>query len=152
VLNWSILVHGRTTNKHGFTRFYTTRIWGSHHLPLIVYYVPSHETNTQMLFCPKIPKWKSQNFQSWDSQPIILCADLWLRWGLKQSCSFHWKLSKSMSHATCTQGNRGDFWLLMVECQIVNLISNLFFCHNLCLKCPNGSCKPILNIYVLRTF
>ncbi len=27
-----------------------------------------------------------------------------------------------------------------------------FFGYNLCLKCPNGSCEPILNIYVLRFF
>ncbi len=26
------------------------------------------------------------------------------------------------------------------------------FGYNLCLKCPNGSCKPILDIYVLRAF
>jgi hypothetical protein len=35
--------------------------------PLIVYYVPNHETSTQMSFCPRTPKWESQNSQSWDS-------------------------------------------------------------------------------------
>jgi hypothetical protein len=34
--------------------------------PLIAYYVPNHETNTQMAFCPRTPKWESQNSQSWD--------------------------------------------------------------------------------------
>ncbi len=28
----------------------------------------------------------------------------------------------------------------------------VFFCHNLCFRCPNGSCKPILDIYVLISF
>ncbi len=40
----------------------------------------------------------------------------------------------------------------MVGSQIVNLIPNLSFDHNLCFKCPNGSCEPISDIYVLRSF
>ncbi len=35
--------------------------------PLIVYFVLLHETHIQMAFCPKTPKWKSRNCQSWDS-------------------------------------------------------------------------------------
>ncbi len=73
-------------------------------------------------------------------------------WSLKQSCSPCWKLFNGMCHATCTQGNRGDFWLLMVETQIDNLIFDLSFGHNLCFKYPNGSCEPISNIHVPRAF
>ncbi len=40
----------------------------------------------------------------------------------------------------------------MVGSQIDNLTLNPFFGHNLCLKFPNGSCKPILDIYVPRDF
>jgi hypothetical protein len=36
--------------------------------PLIVYYVPLHKAHIQMTFCPRTPKWKSQNSQSWDSR------------------------------------------------------------------------------------
>jgi hypothetical protein len=36
--------------------------------------------------------------------------------------------------------------------QIANLIFNPSFGHNLCFKCPNGSCEPILNIYVPKDF
>jgi hypothetical protein len=57
-----------------------------------------------------------------------------------------------MSHATCTQGNRVNFWLLMVRNQIANLTLGLLFGHNLCYKCPNGSCEPILNIYISIDF
>jgi hypothetical protein len=57
-----------------------------------------------------------------------------------------------MSHATCTQGDWGDFQLLVAKNQIDNLIPDLSFGHNLCLKCPNGSCKPILDIYVPKKF
>jgi hypothetical protein len=74
---------------------------------------------------------------------ITLHEDLWLRWGLKQSCSPCQELSKGMLHATYTQGNLGDSWLLMVS---------LSFAHNLCLQCLNGSCEPNLNSCVPRTF
>jgi len=57
-----------------------------------------------------------------------------------------------MSHATFMHKNRGDSWLLVVGSQIDNLTSNPSFGHNLYFKCPNGSCKPILDIYVARTF
>jgi hypothetical protein len=40
----------------------------------------------------------------------------------------------------------------MVGSQIANLTPNLSFGHNLCVKCPNGSCEPMLNIYVRRNF
>ncbi len=57
-----------------------------------------------------------------------------------------------MWHATCTQINHGDSWCLMVKSQIGNLIHDPPFGHNLCFKCPNGSCKPVLDIYVLKVF
>ncbi len=84
--------------------------------------------------------------------PITLCASFWLRWGLKKSCSPHPEFSNSILHAMCTQGNRVDSWLLMVESQIANLIPGLSFGHNLCFKCPNRSCEPILYIYVSLAF
>jgi hypothetical protein len=45
-----------------------------------------------------------------------------------------------------------DSQLLVVGGQIANLTPNLSFCYNLCVKCPNGSGKPILDIYVPRVF
>ncbi len=80
-----------------------------------------------------------------------MCVNLRLRWSLKQSCS-HWDLSNSMWHATCMQRNQDDSRLLMVESQIDNFIYGLSFGHNLCFKYPNGSCEPILKIYVSRSF
>jgi hypothetical protein len=84
--------------------------------------------------------------------PITLCADPRWKWGLKQGCSPHREISNDMSHVTCTQGNRGDSWLLVVGSQTANLIPDLFFSYNLCVKCPNGSCEPILDIYAPRAF
>jgi hypothetical protein len=62
------------------------------------------------------------------------------------------ELFTDMSHATCMQGNRVDSRLLVVGSQIANLTIDPFFGHNLCFKCPNGSCEPILDIYVSITF
>jgi hypothetical protein len=75
-----------------------------------------------------------------------------LRWGLKQNCSPCQKLFNSMWHTTCTQGNQGDFWLLMVENQIGNLTLDPSFDHNLCFRYPNGSYEAISDIYVPRNF
>jgi hypothetical protein len=57
-----------------------------------------------------------------------------------------------MWHVTYTQVTQGDSRLLMVVDKIGNLTLELSFGHNLCFKCPNGSCEPILDIYVLRDF
>jgi len=54
-----------------------------------------------------------------------------------------------MWHGTYTYVIQGDSWLLMVESQINILNPNPSFGHNLCFKYSNGSCEPILNIYVL---
>jgi len=57
-----------------------------------------------------------------------------------------------MLHATCTRGNQGYSRLLVVKNQLANLTSGPSFSHNLCVKCPNGSCEPILDIYVPKDF
>jgi hypothetical protein len=78
--------------------------------------------------------------------PIILCANPPIEMSISQ------ELSNDMWHTIYTQGNPGDSWLLVVENQIVNLTLNLSFGHNLCFKCPNGSCQPILDIYFPKAF
>ncbi len=62
------------------------------------------------------------------------------------------QLSNNMLHATCTQGNQVDSWLLLVRNQTANLTPDPSFGHNLCFRCPNGQYKPILNIYIPRAF
>ncbi len=97
---------------------------------------------------PKFPKLGLP--QTW--RPITLCADLWLKWGLKKSYSPCQELFNDISHTTCTQGNQGDSWLLMVRSQIGNLTPSPSFGHSLCFKYLNGSCETILDIYVSRVF
>jgi hypothetical protein len=97
---------------------------------------------------PKIPKVGSPTTLG----RITLCADLRLKRSLKQSFSPHWKLFNGMLQTTCTQENRVDSPLLMVKSQIANLTPDFSFGHNLCFRCLNGSCEPILNIYVSIAF
>jgi hypothetical protein len=84
--------------------------------------------------------------------PITLHADLELQWGLKQSRSPHQELSNNVSHAACMQGNRVDSWLLVIGSQIVNLTPGFSFGHNLCFRCWNEWCEPILDIYISIAF
>jgi hypothetical protein len=57
-----------------------------------------------------------------------------------------------MSHVTFTQGNWGDSWILVVGNQIGHLTLDLSFGHNLCFRCPNESCEPILDIHIAKAF
>jgi len=84
--------------------------------------------------------------------PITLRADLGSKCGLKKSCSFHWELFNGMRHVVCNQISWVDSWLFMVESQTDNLTPGPSFGHNLCFKCPNEQCEPILDIYVPRAF
>jgi hypothetical protein len=124
--------------------------------PLILFSVISHKGCTQMSFCLGIPKLGVPKFSKlgllelW--RPINSCADPQLRWGLNQSYNSHQDLSNNMWHATCTHVFQGDSQILMVRSQIGTLILGLSFGHNLCFKYSNGSCEPILDIYISRYF
>jgi hypothetical protein len=49
-----------------------------------------------------------------------------------------------MLHSTCTHRCWVDSRLLVVGSQTDNLTPSPSFCHNLCYRCPNGSCMAIL--------
>jgi hypothetical protein len=143
-------------SKHRLTRLTTARTWGkpppSPYSILCAYPWDKHSNvilsrDSQV----EVMKFPYLGFM-WLWGPIILRADLRLRWGPKKIYSPYQELSNSMSHATCTQGNQGDTWLLVIESQIANLTPCPFFGHNLCFKYPNESCKPILDIFVPRDF
>jgi len=57
-----------------------------------------------------------------------------------------------MWHATCTQINEGNSWLLVVKSQIGTLTPSLSFSNNLCFNYSNESCKPIFDIFISRSF
>jgi hypothetical protein len=137
----ALLVLRRVTSNTDTQDSPRPRLGGSHHLPpySILYGWPRNPH-------PNV-------FLSWDSQvgvlkspklgllrlwsPITLQVDLWLRCGLKQSCSSCWELSKGMSHALCRQVNQVDSQLFVVGSQTANLIPSPSFGHNLCFRCLN---------------
>jgi len=156
--SWSTFGARTNHGQLGFTKLTTATAWtwGSHHLPpysiLCAFPWGSHPngflSRDSQVGLPKLLRLRLP--QLWGA--ITLRADLRWRRGLNQSCSPHWKLSNGLSHATCTQGNWIDSRLFMVGSQIANLTPGPSFGHNLCFRCPNGSCEPILDTYVPRAF
>ncbi len=57
-----------------------------------------------------------------------------------------------MSHFSYRRRNWVDSRLLVVGSQIASLTLDPSFAHNLGCRCPNGSCKAILDIYTSRPF
>jgi hypothetical protein len=84
--------------------------------------------------------------------PITLRADLVSKCGLKQSCNSRRELFNGMWHVVCSQVNWVDSRLFLVGSQIGSLTPSPSFGHNLCFRCPNEQCEPILNINVPRAF
>jgi hypothetical protein len=129
---------------------------GSHHLPPYI------------ILCVHPQDLHPNGFLSWDSQGGVLKlsrfglprlwefitpdSDLWLGWGLKKSCNSPQELSNDVLHSTCTHRDRVDSWLLVVGSQTASLTPGPSFDHNLCYRCPNGSCEAILDIYTSRPF
>jgi hypothetical protein len=137
---------GRTTCKHKFRRFITTRTWGKPP-PSSLYYSLRLATwpAPKCHFVLGVPKFSELGLL-WLWRPIISFVDFLLKWGLKQSCNLCRNFSKDMWHATWMQINQGDSWLLAVGSQIGSLTFDHSIGHNLYFKYPNGSCEPILDI------
>jgi hypothetical protein len=57
-----------------------------------------------------------------------------------------------MLHSICTHRGQVNSRLLMVENQTASLTPGPSFCHNLCCRCPNGSCEAIFDIYTSIAF
>ncbi len=103
--------------------------------PFILYYAPLHKNHIQMAFCPGTPKWESRNSHNWVScdfgahnfacRPLIV-----MRFKEKLQPS-----SKSFQRyvACCLHARKFGQFLT-------------FSGHKLCFRCPNGRCKPNLDI------
>ncbi len=129
---------------------------GSHHLPpYSILYTSPRRLRPNGFFVPGLSKGSPETARVGIPSTLqgynFLFRPLIGR-GLKQSCRSLQELSNGVSHATCMHGSRVDSQLFVVGSQTANLIPNLFFCHNLCYKCPNGSWKPILDIYTSIAF
>ncbi len=129
---------------------------GSHHLP------------PYSILCSSPPHLHPNGSFSWDSQSGVpklsrfRLPGLWTlitsrpklgsRRGLNQSCNSPRELFNGVLHITCTHRNWIHSWLLMVGSQIASLTFGPSFDHNLCCRCPNGSCEAILDIYISIPF
>jgi hypothetical protein len=106
-------------------------------------------------FCPGTPgtpAWESRN-RAFSGLPrlwsfITFGIDLRSTRRLKQSCRSRRDLSNGMSHVFCSQVFRVDSRFLVVGSQN----RRTSFGHNLCFRCPNEQCEPILDIYASRAF
>jgi hypothetical protein len=106
VHNWNIF--GAKTN-HGHTWIHKIHrdldLGEATTFPFIVFSVTTTGLHSNDIF-PRIPKLRIAQFPKlgllplWT--PITSYVDLQLRWGLKQSCRFHWEFSNNISHASCT--------------------------------------------------
>ncbi len=128
--------------------------------PLIVYYVTLHGSHIQMAFLSRdsragVPKSRPAGLpRLWS--PITLRADLGSKCGLKQSCRSRRELSNGMLQVVCSQVFRVDSRLLVVGSQNWQTLESSTlgpsFGDNLCFRCPNEQCEPILGIYASRVF
>jgi hypothetical protein len=167
-------MHSNPTNKLVKTHFAHFQCWdkpratldslhsprpglgGSHHLPpnSILYSSPLHFhpngsfSRDSQSGVSKLSRFKLLGLRVFTTSRLKLGSGR----GLNQSCSFPQELFKGVSHFTCTHRNRVDSWLLVVGSQTASLTSGPSFDHNLCCRCPNGSCKAILDIYTSRPF
>jgi hypothetical protein len=150
----SSLVHIREHlgGKTSHERFWTHK---THHgpdlgeattFPHIVFSASLHGTYIWMAFCFGTPLELFRFGLPPLCELITFCSDLWLGWGLKQTCSSCQELFNGVLHFTWTHRGRVDSWLLVVRSQIASFTPGLSFCHNLCCKSSNGSCEPIFDI------
>ncbi len=136
---------------------------GRHHLPPYSILCDSprgpHPNGFSLPGLPRLPRGSPEISPCGTSgtlKPITLRADLGSKCGLKQSCSSRRELSNGMSHVVCSQIFHVDSRLLVVESQNWQTPGSSTpgpsFGHNLCFRCPNEQCEPILDIYASRDF
>ncbi len=139
---------GRATSNLELIRLTTTRTWGKHFAPLHEGHIHMVLSRDSQMGVSKFPQLGLS--QLWGC--ITSRVDLWLRWGLNQSCSPCREIFNSMLHVAYTWGNWVDSRLLVVGSQTANLIFDIFWGHNLCFRCLNARCKPFSDMYVSIAF
>jgi hypothetical protein len=69
-------------------------------------------------------------------------SNLWLEWGLNQSCSSHRELFNAMSHSSCKRQEKVDSRLLVVGSQTASFTPSPSFAYNLGCICPMAHARP----------
>ncbi len=147
---------GQTTGNTDSLDSPRPELGGSHHLPpySILFVAPPHPhpndfySHDSQGGVPKLSRFGLLGL--WEL--ITPGSNLRLGWGLKQAYSSLQNLSNGVSHSIYTHRDRVDSQLIVVGSQTANLTPGLSFGHNLCYRCPNGSCEAIFDIYTSRLF
>jgi hypothetical protein len=101
---------------------------------------------SKLIFVPGLPKGSPETTKVW------IFATLWdYNSLLRPPIGMRFEANGG-SHYTYTHKGRVDSRLFVIGSQFASLTPDLSFCHNLCCRCPNGSCEHILNIYTLIHF
>jgi len=123
---------------------------------LIVLSMINYKDAPKCHFILQLPSWESKNSWNWDfcnlEGPLCFLVNFQLMWSFKRSFSLCQELSNDMWHATYTQVNQDDSWLLVVKNQIGTLIPSLSFGNKLCFNYSNESCELIFDIFVSKSF
>jgi hypothetical protein len=144
VHSWSTFGARTSHGQHGHTRLTMARTWGKPPpSPYSILWTSPRGPHPNGFSLPGLPRLWS---------PVTLQADFGSKCGLKQSCSSRRELSNDMWQVVCSQVNWVDSQLFLVGSQTGSLTPGPSFGHNLCFKCPNEQCEPILDIYVPRYF
>jgi hypothetical protein len=134
------------------TRLTTTRTWGKPPpSPLWYTMYLSTRPTSKWHFVSRLPN-RSPKIAKVGTPTTLGSHNFVCRPLIEMRSKAHRELSNDMSHASFMQGNWVDSQLLVVGSQNANLTPNPSFGHNLCFRCPNGSCERTLNIYVPITF
>jgi hypothetical protein len=152
----TLLVLGQATGNTDSLDSPRPGLGGSHHLPpySILYVAPPHPhpngfySRDSQGGVPKLSRFGLPRL--WEL--ITPGSNLGLGWDLKQTCSSPQELSKGVSHSIFTHRDQVDSRLFVVGSQIANSTPGPSFDHNLCCRCPNGSCEAIFDIYSSRPF
>ncbi len=147
---------GRATSNTDTQDSPRLRLGGSHHLPPYSILCDSPRNPHPNGYFSRdsrrgVPKSRQMGLpRLWS--PITLRPDLGSQCGLKQSCSSRQELFNAMLHSRIGHREEVDYRPFVVGSQIGSSTPGPSFGHNLCFRCLNEQCEPILDIYAPRAF
>ncbi len=154
--SWSTFGAKTIHGQLGHIRLTTARTWGKPPPSPLQYIMRfSTKTTSKCLFVPGLPsgspKFPTTRIPTTLEVDNFACRPL-IAMRSKAKLQSQSRAFNNMLHVAYTQRNWVYSRLLVIENQTTNLTRGLSLGHNLCFKCPNGRCEPILNIYVSINF
>jgi len=151
VQSWSTLGARTSHGQHGHTRLTMARTWGIHHLPPYSILCDSLNGYFSQDSRVGVPKSRQMGLPGLWSL-ITLRTNLGSQCGLKQSCNSRRELFNAVSHSRIGHREEVDSRPFAIGSQTGSSTPGSSFGHNLCFRCSNEQCEPILDIYAPRSF